>query len=756
MKANKIMAGLIASGMAMAGLTQSCVSDAPFADGNGEGSLRLQLSVNSDLTRAERSDDELADSCIIYISNQTGLLYRFKGVESCQDPVKLKYGSYVAEAWTGDSVPASFNSRFYRAYVPFSITDDGYKTLEIPCKIANVAVKVDQSSVPADVMKEWKVTVSSSSGSLEFDAETDPDSIGYFMMPNADIARDDSGEIRKGDDGWTLYTNLRYTVEGKKVDGTDFKTTGLIGAAKYDGRLVEHAHLYELAFEYNPEYAEQGGSFIEIRVNDSEIEVHETVGLYSRPAVKGVGFDLTKQVVGEAGSFSDKIVKVAGFNTLKSVQLTSPDAEAFGLPANGVDLRKLADDKVESVKAIGLDWDYSPKPAAEPSTSYITFGKVMLDRLETRDHEYVINIHVEDGNGRETDATLRIAVGEGAVVVDDPVVFEEAGAGNLLAIRARYAVLTGSLSDEAVSPRLRYRLRGSNSEWSYVDIVPTRASSEFSVKLTNLKEGSAYEYQAECGEFVSETKYFTTETTYRIPNWDMEEWGTYKFKPYIGNEKDVVFPGLGSTPTFWSSGNAGSSMASIVLTNQSTDMHRSGTRSARLQSQAAMNMLAAGNLLAGDFVRMPSLTSAEVSFGRPYEGGGHPEALSVWVNYRPAKVSSAGQGLTTSMKDHGQIFVAFATGPSIVNTNEKKYFDPNASNILGYGEVTWEGEDYGDEGELKQLIIPIEWYEKAKTTPATHIIIVAAASKFGDYFAGGNGSTMYLDDFELVYDELAK
>jgi hypothetical protein len=33
-----------------------------------------------------------------------------------------------------------------------------------------------------------------------------------------------------------------------------------------------------------------------------------------------------------------------------------------------------------------------------------------------------------------------------------------------------------------------------------------------------------------------------------------------------------------------------------------------------------------------------------------------------------------------------------------------------------------------------------------------YIILVASSSKYGDYFTGGDGSVMYIDDFELVYD----
>ena len=32
------------------------------------------------------------------------------------------------------------------------------------------------------------------------------------------------------------------------------------------------------------------------------------------------------------------------------------------------------------------------------------------------------------------------------------------------------------------------------------------------------------------------------------------------------------------------------------------------------------------------------------------------------------------------------------------------------------------------------------------------IVIVAAASKYGDFFTGGKGTVLYLDEFSFVYD----
>jgi hypothetical protein len=46
----------------------------------------------------------------------------------------------------------------------------------------------------------------------------------------------------------------------------------------------------------------------------------------------------------------------------------------------------------------------------------------------------------------------------------------------------------------------------------------------------------------------------------------------------------------------------------------------------------------------------------------------------------------------------------------------------------------------------------IELDYRATNRVPTYIMIVASASKYGDYFTGGVGSVLYIDDLELLYD----
>ena len=56
----------------------------------------------------------------------------------------------------------------------------------------------------------------------------------------------------------------------------------------------------------------------------------------------------------------------------------------------------------------------------------------------------------------------------------------------------------------------------------------------------------------------------------------------------------------------------------------------------------------------------------------------------------------------------------------------------------------------GTGGEYKEFTIELE-YRDTERKP-TYVLIVATASKYADYFTGGNGSTLYIDEFEFLFE----
>ncbi len=95
----------------------------------GEGTLSLSATVNSDVEVISRAlsaeeEDALAESAVIWISNSKGLVHEFVGAGNVPSSIRLVSGDYTAEAWVGDSVPASWDKTFYKSgFVPFEIVN---------------------------------------------------------------------------------------------------------------------------------------------------------------------------------------------------------------------------------------------------------------------------------------------------------------------------------------------------------------------------------------------------------------------------------------------------------------------------------------------------------------------------------------------------------------------------------------------------------------------------------------------------------
>ncbi|MDE6331026.1 MAG: PCMD domain-containing protein, partial [Muribaculaceae bacterium] len=80
------------------------------------------------------------------------------------------------------------------------------------------------------------------------------------------------------------------------------------------------------------------------------------------------------------------------------------------------------------------------------------------------------------------------------------------------------------------------------------------------------------------------------------------------------------------------------------------------------------------------------------------------------------------------------------------NPSNRQIFDPDGSYVVAYGKVEF--------GQDVNSYIPFEFELDYKSTSRTprYILLTASASKYGDYFTGGNGAVLYVDDLELEYD----
>ena len=138
-----------------------------------------------------------------------------------------------------------------------------------------------------------------------------------------------------------------------------------------------------------------------------------------------------------------------------------------------------------------------------------------------------------------------------------------------------------------------------------------------------------------------------------------------------------------------------------------------------------------------------------LDFGRKFTA--RPAKLKGYFRYNAGIVDKANISKVPDMPngstDIGQIFIALGDwdAPVAISTAGPKLFDKNDSHIIAYGELL-----QTTNTPWTEFTITLD-YRSLERIPK-YIIVVASASKNGDYFVGSTKSTMWLDDLELIYE----
>ena len=640
--------------------------------------------------------------------------------------INLASGNYIAEAWTGDSVSASFTERFFKGAQDFTVSAGTTSRVTVTCGIANVVTTVEYSESIDKVLSDYTMTVGHSCGSLEYVGRDE--SKGYFMMPSTD-------------------TDLTWTLKGTLADGKEFTKSGTLKA-------VQPAHLYALSVKYVPgEAVQEGGAFITVEVDESAVEISDQVVITAAPVIKGLNFDLSQTITAEPGAMGRKTLLIGANGELTSLVLKSSDfPELLELSGDDFDAVRISEDLRNSIAAHGLLFYFESDPETDQSQVKVVFEDEYTVHLASGEHS--VTFTATDSNGKSTTAVMNMALTDAAVVTE-PV--------NEADVYTSTAALTGSLLKSGASEYgIRYRIAGTQ-DWTSVPANLSRSGEAFSVTLTGLTPATTYEYASYADTETGTIRTFTTEAAAQLPNAGFEIWN----KVSIGG-KNILVPG--NDLSFWDTGNHGSATMNKEITNQGTEYKNSGDYSAKLKSQfvgiGSIGKFAAGNVFAGRYLGTDG-TDGILGWGRIFTS--RPTAVKVWVRYEPGTAvtnKGAGSYLPAGATDQGIIYMALTdattvkydgsktvdsslTGTEyacIVKTKTSELFDPEGDNVIAYGvEVL----DATTEPGMIQITIPLD-YRRTDIKPS-NILFVASASRYGDYFQGGEGSTLYIDDIELVY-----
>lgn len=291
---------------------------------------------------------------------------------------------------------------------------------------------------------------------------------------------------------------------------------------------------------------------------------------------------------------------------------------------------------------------------------------------------------------------------------------------------------------------IEYRLKGA-STWTKIshDRLTIEGGS-FYARLTGLAPSTTYEARAVSGEYQGATLEFTTGLNIQMPNAGLDNWWL---------DGKVWNPWSEGDEQYWDTGNKGATTLGASNSIPTDDTYSGKGYAAKLETRfvgiGVVGKLAAGNLFIGKYVKTDG-TNGILAFGRPFEQ--RPTRLRGYFKYQTAPISSTTAGFNElkGRPDTCIIWCALIDTPEPfeirTNPNNRQLFDPNGSYVVAYGKI----ESGKNVDNYTQFDFELK-YNSTQRVPK-YILITASASKYGDYFTGGNGAVLYVDDLELMYD----
>lgn len=716
---------------------------------DGEGTLRLRAQVNDEVQIISRAgapegetspEEELKKNCRVRIYKGEKLIYKHAGWNATlQEPgLSLSSGAYRVRIISGDSVDASFDKKYYEGNESFEIRQAQTTPVEVVCNVMNTLAKVvfDASLEPYLEKGEVSVAVDVDGGSLTYpyQKEAAEAKTGYYSLPQG-------------------KEYLICTFTGVAKNGRKFTQTDRIESAKKSTLYTLTYKISDLETPAPP--TDEGGAFIDLKVDETPLaKKEEEILIYQRPQFRAVNqseeVDMKQPWFLELNSQIQPEVKIYTSTPLAEASVTSEVFTKLGLAsaelnlmdeATRVELQEKGITVTSQEKLLTMNWGNSLNDLLEEEGEHLISYKATDTAVEgntaARTNTIDWTISVSNANIRAVNIPYPYQIWADRVTL--------------------YAeVINGRTLDPNAQLSFRYRKK-EDSNW--IDNIKAKLGEDqktiTSDEIKGLTPGTTYEYQVLEGDKVSnQTCEFTTEAALQLPNSGFENWS---------GATPMLIHGSGEE-MFWDSGNHGSSsfsLAAVDLTTKASDFKVEGNYSAKLESKKVVVKFAAGNLFVGSYLKTDG-TDGILGWGRPWKS--RPLALRGYVRYMPKACEN--EKFPDGM-DRGIIYVAIGdwTGaeydknwPIVIQTKkpDTELFNPEKGSytgdgIIAYGEKILQGEVKGADGGMIEFTIPLD-YRSYERMPKS-IIVVASASQYGDYFIGGIGSTMWLDDLELIYEE---
>jgi hypothetical protein len=227
----------------------------------------------------------------------------------------------------------------------------------------------------------------------------------------------------------------------------------------------------------------------------------------------------------------------------------------------------------------------------------------------------------------------------------------------------------------------------------------------------------------------------------QIPNSGFEDW----YSASGLNGQNYLEPGKSEESTVWATANSGTSIYAVygtipVVSNDNTIAHI-------VTGETSSIPITSGTLFTGKFdingaISNPTDPKKATKFGIPFTL--RPAGMKFKYSFVPGTRYIQG-----TLKNPNNIFGGFNITDLVGQDKFTAYAileHRTDANITEVGRLDFVSSTL--QNELTEIEIPFNYSSSLKPT---HITVVFASSKDGDLFTGAVGSTLEVDDLELVY-----
>lgn len=316
------------------------------------------------------------------------------------------------------------------------------------------------------------------------------------------------------------------------------------------------------------------------------------------------------------------------------------------------------------------------------------------------------------------------------------------------------AIVSGE-KPNGTTPLIEYKKESEQTWLSVPQENIQQTATAYTADIKGLQPSTTYQYRVKAGESSVDVQTFTTTKMLQLENSSFDDWCTDT------NNSKLLYPWAEGATPYWETGNKGATTVGNSNSVPTDDTSTGSGKAAYLESKYIVIKFAAGNIFTGSYLRTDG-TNGILGFGRPFKA--FPAKLTFDYKYNSETINKVGDEALRYMEgrpDSCQIYITLwhigendyeeyngEKFPLIIRTrpSERHLFSPNDKRVVAYAQLT-QGNDVN---EWTSHTLELKY--KDNTRIPTHIQVVASSSKYGDYFTGGVGSTLVLDNLKLHYE----